>query len=274
LAVETDLLIAEGFIEPHFFAGFSGGRKSILPGVCSRTTVLGNHCSRFIDDPHSRTGILAGNPIHQDMMAAAKMAKLQYIVNVILNDEKRVVAAFAGAFDAAHAAGCQLLAQYCQVEPKKRGQIVITSNGGAPLDQNVYQAVKGLTAAEAAAAPGGILIICARCDNGVGGDGFYQTMKGCSDVSALLAEIKRTPMEETKPDQWQYQILLRMMERHRIIFVADSSMQKTLEDMHLEYAPTLDEALERAIDEKGEDAHVVVIPDGIAVIVTPEGLKS
>jgi nickel-dependent lactate racemase len=273
LAVETDLLVAEGFIEPHFFAGFSGGRKSVLPGVCSRTTVLGNHCSRFINDPHSRTGILEGNLIHRDMMAAAEMAKLQYIVNVILNDEKKVVAAFAGSVAGAHRAGCELLSQYCRVTPQKRGEIVVTSNGGAPLDQNVYQSVKGLTAAEAAAAPGGILIICSRCENGVGGDGFYQALKGCENVSDLLEEIGQTPMDQTKPDQWQYQILLRMMEQHRIIFVSDPTMQQTLEEMHLEYAPTLEEALDRAFGEKGEDAHLVVIPDGIAVMVMPEGIK-
>ncbi len=267
LAVETDLLVAEGFIEPHFFAGFSGGRKSILPGVCSRTTVLGNHCSRFIDDPHSRTGILEGNLIHQDMVAAAQMAKLQYIVNVILDGEKRITAAFAGDFREAHKAGCDLLSQYCKVVPKQKGEIVITSNGGAPLDQNVYQAVKGLTAAEAAATPDGVLIICARCNDGVGGEGFYHTLKECSDVGSLLKQIRQIPMEKTEPDQWQYQILLRMMEHHRIIFVSDPKMQHTIEEMKLEYAPTLDEALNRAFSEKGENAHLVVIPDGISVIV-------
>ena len=96
VAANTDLLIAEGFIEPHFFAGFSGGRKSVLPGVCSKVTVLGNHCSKFIDSPCARTGILEGNPLHIDMVAAARMAKLQYIVNVVIDEEKRVAAAFAG----------------------------------------------------------------------------------------------------------------------------------------------------------------------------------
>jgi nickel-dependent lactate racemase len=270
LAVETDLLVAEGFIEPHFFSGFSGGRKSAMPGVCSRTTVLGNHCSRFIDDPHSRAGILEGNLIHRDTMAAAYIAKLQYIVNVILDGEKRVTAAFAGAFDKAHEEGCRHLSQYCMVAPKKRGDIVVTSNGGAPLDQNVYQAVKGLTTAEAAAAPGGILIICATCADGIGGEGFYQTLKTCEDPAALLRQIRGVPMEETQPDQWQYQILLRMMEHHRIIFVCEPKIKPLIEDIKLEYAPTLEEALDRAFAEKGEDAHLVIIPDGISVVVAPE----
>ena len=96
LVAEADLVVAEGFIEPHFFAGFSGGRKSILPGVCSRVTVLGNHCSSFINDSHSRTGVLEGNPINRDMEAAVRMGKLKYIVNVVINEDKKVVAAFAG----------------------------------------------------------------------------------------------------------------------------------------------------------------------------------
>ncbi|MDD4075650.1 MAG: nickel-dependent lactate racemase, partial [Eubacteriales bacterium] len=96
-AVECDLLIAEGFIEPHFFAGFSGGRKSVLPGICDQVTVLGNHCSRFIDSPFARTGRLEGNPLHADMLAAAKMAKLAFIVNVVIDENKKTVAAFSGA---------------------------------------------------------------------------------------------------------------------------------------------------------------------------------
>ena len=117
LAAEADLVVAEGFIEPHFFAGFSGGRKSILPGICSRTTVLGNHCAGFIDSPRAATGMLEGNPIHADMEAAARMAGLQYIVNVVIDAQKRVVAAFAGDALEAHHAGCSFLKRYCVVKP-------------------------------------------------------------------------------------------------------------------------------------------------------------
>ena len=124
-AVDTDLLIAEGFIEPHFFAGFSGGRKSILPGVCDKTTVLGNHCGAFIASPYARTGILEGNPLHRDMVAAAEMAKLAYIVNVVIDEEKKTVAAFAGDFRKAHEAGVAFLRQYCEVRAVP-GDIVVT----------------------------------------------------------------------------------------------------------------------------------------------------
>ena len=269
VAAETDLLVAEGFIEPHFFAGFSGGRKSVLPGVCDQVTVLGNHCSKFIDSPCARTGILEGNPLHIDMVAAAKLAKLQYIVNVVIDEEKHVAAAFAGDPLQAHETGCSFLKGYCRVKPEKKGDIVITSNGGAPLDQNMYQSVKGLTAAEAAAAPGAVLIISTRCNDGTGGDSFYHALADCDTVEHLMERILATPMDKTDPDQWEYQILCRMMLKHRIIFVSEPSMQKTIEEMKLEYAPDLDTALDRAYEAKGKDAHLVIIPNGISVIVEP-----
>ncbi|MEG0379159.1 MAG: nickel-dependent lactate racemase, partial [Eubacterium sp.] len=116
IAAEADLLVSEGFIVPHFFAGFSGGRKSVLPGVSDKITVLGNHCGKFIDSPFARTGILDGNPIHKDMKSAAEQAKLKYIVNVIIDEEKRVVMGFAGDPFIAHEAGCEFLKQYCRVK--------------------------------------------------------------------------------------------------------------------------------------------------------------
>ena len=265
-AVDTDLLIAEGFIEPHFFAGFSGGRKSILPGVCDKTTVLGNHCGAFIASPYARTGILEGNPLHRDMVAAAEMAKLAYIVNVVIDEEKKTVAAFAGDFRKAHEAGVAFLRQYCEVQAVP-GDIVVTSNGGAPLDQNIYQSVKGLTAAEASAKEGAVLIMCAELADGTGGEGFYRALKDCESPEKLQEETLKIPMEQTNPDQWEYQILVRMMCKHHIIFVSDPSARQFVEDMKLEYAPDLETALDRAYALKGKDAHTVVIPNGISVIV-------
>lgn len=269
VAAETELLVAEGFIEPHFFAGFSGGRKSVLPGVCDQVTVLGNHCSKFIDSPHARTGILEGNPLHIDMVAASGLAKLQYIVNVVIDEDKHVAAAFAGDAIKAHEVGCEFLKGYCRVKPQKKGDIVITSNGGTPLDQNMYQSVKGLTAAEAAAAPGAVLIISTRCNDGTGGDSFYHAIADCDTPEHLMARILATPMDKTDPDQWEYQILCRMLLKHHIIFVSDPKMQKTIEEMKMEYAPDLDVALDRARALKGPDAHLVIIPNGISVIVEP-----
>lgn len=267
LVAQADLVVSEGFIEPHFFAGYSGGRKSILPGVCSRVTVLGNHCADFIDDPKSRMGVIDGNPINRDMERAARMAKLAYIVNVVVNEAHEVVAAFAGDAIEAHHAGCAYLAKYCEVEQKRKADIVITSNGGAPLDQNAYQAVKGLTTAADAAAEGAALIICAECADGIGGDSFYKALSECAGPTKLLEEIRRIPMDETVPDQWQYQILARILEKHRVYFVARKEMEEAVNAMKMEYAPSLEEAYARARALKGASASVAVIPNGVSLII-------
>ena len=261
LAVETDLLVAEGFIEPHFFAGFSGGRKSVLPGVCDKVTVYGNHCGAFIAHDKARTGVLEGNPIHRDMEAAAEMAKLAYVVNVVIDEEKRTVAAFAGDFREAHAAGVEFLRKYCQVPPVY-GDIVVTTNGGAPLDQNLYQCVKGLTAAEATVNPGGTIILCAEMADGIGGEQFYLDMKNCETPKALFEAFCATPQAETVADQWQTQILCRVLKEYRVIFVTRPEMKKTIEEMKMEYAPSLEVALQMA-----GNGSVTVIPDGVSVCI-------
>jgi len=266
LAVEADLLVAEGFIEPHFFAGFSGGRKSVLPGVCDKTTVLGNHCGAFIASEYARTGILEGNPLHIDMVAAGELAKLQYIVNVVIDEDKKTVAAFAGDFKQAHEAGVAFLRQYCEVKAIP-GDIVITSNGGAPLDQNVYQSVKGLTAAEASAKEGAVLIMCADLADGTGGEGFYTSLRDCESPAAHFAQCAATPQSDTIPDQWESQILARILMKHHVIFVSRPEMEQTLREMKLDYAPNLASAMAKAKTIKGENASVTVIPNGISVMV-------
>lgn len=266
-AAEADLLLSEGFIEPHFFAGYSGGRKSVLPGVCGYRTVLGNHCAGFIASTNARTGILENNPIHRDMMAAAQLANLAFIVNVVLDDEKKIQKAVAGHPEYAHAEGVTFLKQSCRVRPEKKGDIVITSNGGAPLDQNMYQAVKGLTAAEAAGAEGAILILCSGCTDGAGGEDFYEAFKNCETPEALYADILKRAQDETEPDQWETQILARVMCKHRVILVCEPEFQGRAQEMKLETAVSLEEAFATAEAAKGKEAHTVVIPDGIAVIV-------
>jgi len=264
VAAEADLLVAEGFIEPHFFAGFSGGRKSVLPGICDRITVFGNHCSRFIDSPYARTGILDGNPLHEDMLAAARMAKLAYIVNVVVDGDKNTVAAFAGNFETAHRRGCDFLLQHCRVSPVF-ADIVLTSNGGAPLDQNLYQCVKGMTAAEATCNPGGTIILCAECADGHGGEGFYRDLKTCESPESLYARQMATPQEQTPQDQWQSQVLARILMKHRVIVVTRPELRAIVEDMKMLWAATPEEAVDAARAMGGKT--LTVIPDGISVIV-------
>ena len=264
LAVETELLVAEGFIEPHFFAGFSGGRKSVLPGVADQVTVLGNHCSRFIDSPYARTGVLDGNPIHEDMLAAAEMAKLAFIVNVVIDEEKKTVAAFAGNFRTAHRRGCDYMLDYFKVAPVP-SEIVVTSNGGAPLDQNLYQCVKSMTAAEASCVEGGVIVLCAECADGHGGEGFYRSLRDCESPAALYAEQMATPQDRTVPDQWESQILARILMHHTVIFVTRPELKDMVGEMKMRYAPTLPAALDMA-RAMGKES-LCFIPNGISVIV-------
>ena len=269
LAVEADLLCAEGFIEPHFFAGFSGGRKSVLPGIAGRKTVLANHCAEFIADPCSRTGILEGNPIHRDMIFAARAVGLDFIVNVIINAEKEVIYAVAGDCGEAHCAGCDFLKQYCRVEAVP-ADIAISTNGGYPLDQNIYQAVKGMTAAEATVRQGGVIIMLAASSDGHGGKLFYETFRNEKNLSRMMQKFLHTPREETVPDQWQSQVFARVLQRARVIFVSEAP-DGMVRDLHMLPAHSLQEALEKADELLGySGGTITAIPDGVSVAVTAQ----
>lgn len=266
LAVEADLLISEGFIEPHFFAGFSGGRKSVLPGVVSKVTVLANHNSRFIASDKARTGNLEGNPIHIDMLHAAKTAKLQFILNVVIDADKKIIKAFAGDLEKAHAEGTKFAGELANVAAKP-ADIAITSNGGYPLDQNIYQAVKGMSAAEATCRKGGVIIICAACNDGHGGEDFYEWFKKADSAQAVMDEIMAIEPQHTLPDQWEAQILARILIDHTVIMVTDQCEHSMITDMKMKVANTLPEALKMAEEIVGKDASITVVPDGVSVIV-------
>lgn len=266
IAYEADLLVSEGFIEPHLFAGYSGGRKSVLPGISSRTTVMANHCAEFIANKNSRTGILVNNPIHTDMLWAANKAKLCFIVNVVLNSKKEPIFAVAGGLEAAHTAGTDFISKLCSVKAVP-ADIAITTNGGYPLDQNVYQAVKGMTAAEATVKSGGVLIMLSETSDGTGGDHFYNLLTSDTDINKIMDSLLAQKRNETLPDQWQAQILLRIMQKATVIYVSEMD-DELVEKMHMLPAHSLDEAIKLAKNVLSKnDVTITAIPDGIAVVV-------
>lgn len=266
-AVEADLLIAEGFIEPHFFAGFSGGRKSVLPGVASKTTVLANHCAEFIASENARTGNLEGNPMHQDMLYAAEAADLSFILNVVIDAEKKVINAFAGHREKAHLEGTKFVDSLAGVDALP-ADIVITSNGGYPLDQNIYQSVKGMTAAEASCKKDGVIIIAAECSDGHGGEEFYQTFRDAESVQQIMDDILARGRKETVPDQWETQILARIMLKFKVIMITDPDKQEMIEEMGMHWAENLNYAVKKAKKMLGKPkASITAIPDGVSVIV-------
>ncbi len=266
LAYEAELLVAEGFIEPHFFAGFSGGRKSVLPGIAGRKSVLANHCSEFIAHERARTGILVGNPIHEDMVWAARRAKLAFIVNVVLNSEKSPIFAVAGDFEAAHKKGTDFLSSLCGVKAIP-SDVVISTNGGYPLDQNMYQAVKGMTAAEATVKRGGVIIMLASSDDGIGGDHFYHQLADEADIDKTMRLFLDRKRNETVPDQWQTQIMLRILKWATVIYVSNMA-DDVVRKMHMIPAHSIDEAIAQAktILQK-EKVSITAIPDGVSVMV-------
>ena len=266
LAVEADLLVAEGFIEPHFFAGFSGGRKSILPGIASRATVMYNHNAGFVASPRARTGVLDGNPIHKDMLFAARAAKLAFVVNVVIDAAHEPIFSVAGDCEAAHRVGREFLASKCQVDAIP-ADIAISTNGGYPLDQNIYQSVKGMTAAEATVKPGGVIVMFAKAADGHGGASFHRTFRDEPDLNRMMDSFLSRKPEETVIDQWESQVLARVLLKAKVIFVSACDDQ-LVKDFHMIPAHSPEEALAIAKGLVGKpDYTVTVIPDGISVIV-------
>lgn len=271
-ALTCDLLLTEGFIEPHFFAGFSGGRKSILPGICNAATVNENHSYRAISSPYAMAGVLQHNPIHEDMVCAARAVNVQFTFNVALDNEKKIIAAFAGDLEQAHAEGVAFVRSLAQC-PSVEGDIVVTSNGGYPLDQNLYQSPKAVATAEACCREGGVIIMCCGCCDGMGGVHFEKlvTRGTVEQIDAYLAAI---PPKQTVSEQWCAQIYARILKHHRVILVTDFLDHEQVRQANMIPASTPDEALELAYQMMGRDAQVVVIPDGVAVLAVKEERKN
>lgn len=265
LVLESDLLITEGFVEPHFFAGFSGGRKSILPGVCSEVTIRENHSARAIAHENSKVGILKGNVINEDMIYAALKVGVKFTLNVALNENKKIIAAFAGNIITSHEKACEFVSQLSSVE-KVTGDIVITSNGGYPLDQNLYQSPKAMTTAQACAGEDGVIIMVSSCCDGLGGVEFEKMLleRSFAENYEMIINIDD---KKTIPEQWCVQILADIARNHQIILVTDFLDHSIVNKIGMIPAKNVDEALEIAYKIKTKDSSVVVIPDGVAVMV-------
>ena len=260
--VEADFRISTGFIEPHFFAGFSGGRKSIAPGVFSLRSAYKNHSYKMIEDPRSRAGILKGNPIHEDMVEQAKMAKLNFIVNVLLNKKREITHVVAGDPIKAHERGCAIEREIAGVKVNHKVDITITTNSGAPLDLDLYQTVKGIDNASLITRDGGIIIIASSCSTGVGPEAFRELHASVDSPKEVLQKIKR---EEPIGVQWQNQILARTQLRNDIYLLSNLE-DNVVKDMMITPIHTMEEGLEKALEALGDDAEIAVIPEGPLVL--------
>ncbi|MCL1854249.1 MAG: nickel-dependent lactate racemase [Clostridia bacterium] len=262
LVLESDLVIAEGFIESHFFAGFSGGRKSILPGVAGASTILANHKPENIACYSAQQACLAGNPIHDECVEAARMSGLQFILNVALDKNKRIIGAFAGDPIEAHLAGCRFVEETMSVKAEK-ADIVVTSNNGYPLDRNLYQVVKGIDTASRVAKAGGVIVMAARCEDHVGHDAFRDLILSCGTVRELCEKTSVSPSEV---DKWQVQVPARGLARHKVILVSEGIERDLAERMFFTHAKTIGEAMDIAFLMAGNGASISVMPEGPVII--------
>ncbi|MDR2198688.1 MAG: nickel-dependent lactate racemase [Deltaproteobacteria bacterium] len=266
LAVETDLLVADGFIEPHQFAGFSGGRKSVLPGIAALETVLASHNAEFTVHPKARPGSLDGNPFQEDMLFAARKVNLAFILNVTLSEDKRVSAAFAGDVEAAHLKGCARVLNDSAVKGVV-SPVVVTSNGGYPLDQNIYQSTKSIMQADLVCAEGGVIVAVNECRDGHGSRSFLDSFINATSLDALIADIESRKRDETIPDQWVIQLTASILRRRRVLMVTGAP-ENEVAALGMRKMESLTEALEVADSLTGDpDAPVTVLPDAVAVVI-------
>jgi len=262
LVGEADFKMSTGLIEPHFFAGFSGGRKSIMPGASAKESIFGNHGYRMIDDPRARAGILEGNPVHEDALEHANRAGLNFIVNVILNRDKRIGKIVAGEPTKAHEIGVEVDRKIVGVRFERKADVTITTNSGYPLDLDLYQTVKGIDTASTITRNGGCIIVASECSNGIGPEKFRKTHSEARSPDEVLSNIREEGPFEA---QWQNQILARVQKDHKIYLVS-SLQNRVVEEFMIEPADSVESALDEALREAGRTAKIAVLPEGPAAL--------
>lgn len=259
---EADFRILTNNIELHYYAGYGGGRKSVLPAVSGEETIQHNHA--MILNPKARTGVLEGNPVHEDMVEAARLAKADFIVNVVTNSRNEIVKAFAGDLEQAFNEGVNLVDEMYKVPIERRADIVIVSSGGHPHDINLYQAHKGVENAQEAVKRGGVIIWAAECPDGHGDELFYEWMMKFKDPKELEAEVRR----HFRLGGHKAYYLNRTLQRVQIILVSTLPDYYAVGAFRLRTARALNDALRDAFDLVGRDGRVWVMPHGNTTLPT------
>lgn len=255
--VEADLRITTGFVEPHFFAGFSGGPKLVTPGLAGLDTVLVLHDAKRIGDPRATWGVVDDNPVHTDIRAAAAGAPPHFAFDVILNREQRVIEAFAGELAPMHRAACDAARRFAMRAVPEPFDVVVTSNSGYPLDQNLYQAVKGMSAAAKVVKPGGLIVCAAECRDGFPGHGSYrELLERHASPREFLQAIGQS--DHVTPDQWQVQIQYSVQDHARLVMHTGHLSDEELRAVHLEQTRDIS----ATVAAEGDAATVCVLPEG------------
>jgi nickel-dependent lactate racemase len=259
--MEADFRITTGFVEPHFFAGFSGGPKMVAPGLAGLETVLVLHDAQRIGHPKATWGITEGNPIHDDVREIAAMVGVQFAVDVTLNRDQQITAVFAGDLFEEHRAACAAAKRDAMRELGAPFDVVLTTNSGYPLDQNLYQAVKGMSAAAKVVKPGGTIVCAAECRDGLPAHGSYgAVLASRSSPRELLAMI--TAPGYSVPDQWQVQIQAQLQMKARVLVKSSGLSADEIRAAHFEPIDDVSAAVARALEEAGPQATLCVLPQG------------
>jgi nickel-dependent lactate racemase len=262
--VEADLRIVTGFVEPHFFAGFSGGPKAVCPGLAATATILEAHHPRRIADAAATFVTRTGNPVHDFVRAATGLASPQLSIDVAINRVRQVTAVFAGPLPEAHDAACAHVRSSAGRAVDAPFDLVVSTNGGYPLDRNLYQAVKGMAAAERIVRPGGIIVMAAACEDGVPAGGAFARLLAGASTPAELAGASGVP----ELDRWQAQVLGRVLARAEVLLYAEGLDGRALAGALLTLAPDLDGAVALALARLGPGARVAVMPEGPLTVAT------
>ena len=256
--VEADLRIVTGFVEPHFFAGFSGGPKAVCPGLAANTTILEAHHPRRIADARATFVTREGNPVHDFVRAAVALAPPHLSVDVAINRARQVTAVFAGPLPAAHDAACAHVQSTAVRTVAAPFDLVVSTNGGHPLDRNLYQAVKGMAAAERVVRPGGTIVMAAACDDGVPAGGAFARLLADARNPADLVGATGAP----ELDRWQAQVLGRVLDRAEVVLFSEGLEAAAWPTALLTVVPDLDAAVASACTRLGPGARVAVLPEG------------
>lgn len=253
--------ILTGFIEPHFFAGFSGGGKAIMPGLASLSTIMSNHSVTNIDNPNAAWGKTTGNPIYEEIMEIAGAVPGTFLINVNMNRNKEITGIFAGDLFKAHGAGCAFVKENAMAAVNYEFDIVITGNSGYPLDQNLYQSVKGMSAASLITKEQGTIIMAAECSDGIPDCGEYGTLLKNSESPDSLLKSLRTPGYQ-KQDMWQAQIHARICMKTRVYFFSSHLNDKQITDSFLIPCRNIETTLLELIKKNISQPKICVIPEG------------
>ncbi len=264
LYADAELKVATGLIEPHLMAGFSGGRKSVCPGVCSLETVKVWHSPAFLESPRACEGSIEGNPVHEEALEIARMAGVDFIVNAVLNRHREVVGLFAGDLEAAHAAGVEACRRVVSVPFDEPFDVVVTTSAGYPLDTTFYQSIKGLTAALPAVKPGGVIILAAGMRQGVGGPEFTDLCRRTTDLEEFMRRIEREGFFQT--DQWQLEEFVKAKRRADIWAYTDGLPAEALGDLFVRPLESVEAGIAEARRKHGPGASIAIIPEGPYVL--------